>query len=92
MAEPVVITPAPVVATPAQTDTAIIATRDNPTGRGILLVIVGLIGVGLLALILRTPAEQPPVSIIQMPPPNNVEPLHKTDTAAPPADAETKAS
>ncbi len=88
--EPVVITPAP--APVAQTDTAIIATRDNPTGRGILLVIVGLIGVGLLALILQTPREQPPVSIIQSQPPNNVEPMRKTDAPAPPPAAGTKAS
>lgn len=87
-----VTAPAPVVAAPLATDTAIIATRDNPTGRGILLVIVGLIGIGLLALILQTPREQPPVSIIQTQPPNNVEPLRKTDAPAPPPAAGTKAS
>jgi hypothetical protein len=32
----------------------------DPTSRGILLIVIGLVGIGLLALILRTPRETPP--------------------------------
>jgi hypothetical protein len=60
-------------------------------GRGILLVIVGLIGIGLLAVILRTPREEQPVRIIKPEPPvaSNVEPLRKppaTPATPPPSD------
>lgn len=48
-------------------------------GRGVLLLIIGLIGIGLLAVILRTPREAPPAKIIQPQPPANVEPMRKPD-------------
>lgn len=60
-------------------------TTQPTSGRGILLLIIGLIGIGLLAVILRTPREVP-IQIVQTPqqPPANVEPLRKTSTPAPP--------
>ena len=51
-----VSTPAPVVAAPASTPAPVPAPAKE-TNRGLLLVIVGLIGVGLLALIVRAPRE-----------------------------------
>lgn len=75
--------PAPVAvvaeSTPAPAPVAApqpVVTSSNPAGRGILLIMVGLIGVGLLALILRTPGEQPVAKIV----PDNVEPLRKLET------------
>jgi hypothetical protein len=44
--------PAPAPIVPAEPQKT-----NNLAGRGLLLVIVGLIGVGLLAVILRTPPE-----------------------------------
>ena len=58
-------------------------TNPNPTAtRGILLMIIGLIGVGLLALVLRTPREEP-MTVMQHPV-NNVEPLRKAPAPKPP--------
>jgi hypothetical protein len=60
---------------------------QQPTsGRGLLLLIIGLIGIGLLAVILRTPREEPVQVIKPQQPPANVEPLRKTPTAPPPGD------
>jgi hypothetical protein len=58
---------------PAQPAPALLPARSS---RGILLIFAGLVGVGLLALVLRTPGEKPPVTII--PRADNVEPLRKT--------------
>ncbi len=54
------------------------------SSRGILLVFAGLVGVGLLALILRTPGEQPPMTILPTAgaAANNVEPLRKQEPPA----------
>lgn len=51
---PVVSAPAPVVSAPAP---ASVPAPIRETNRGLLLVIIGLIGVGLLALIVRAPKE-----------------------------------
>ena len=77
------------VVTAAQSARARLRGADpNPTAsRGILLMIIGLIGVGLLALILRTPREEP-LTIIHRPV-NNVEPLRKPQASSP---DETRAS
>jgi hypothetical protein len=92
---------APVVvrAEPAATDTSVpapqpIATDSNFGGRGILLLVIGLIGVGLLAMMLRAPREVPS-SIMQppdaVPPPGDkptgptpVEPLRRPQAAPEP--------
>ena len=59
-------------------------TQQPTSNRGILLLIIGLIGIGLLAVILRTPREEP-IKIVQTPqPPANVEPLRKTPAPNPP--------
>lgn len=83
---------APVPAPDSQPATApapvAVAEETQPSkplaGRGLMLLIIGLIGVGLLAVILRTPREEP-VRIVQ-PPPANVEPLRKPQTPQPPPD------
>ena len=54
---------------------------ENVGSRGILLLVIGLIGIGILAMMLRAPRELP-ASILT--PPDKVEPLRKP-TAAPPA-------
>ena len=69
---PVIVAQAEPVAPPA----VIPAPQPARSSRGILLIFAGLVGVGLLALILRTPGEKPPVTII--PRADNVEPLRKT--------------
>jgi hypothetical protein len=83
--EPVVAT---VAAAPAQLPVAVAQTEPSPipapqparSSRGILLIFAGLVGVGLLALILRTPGEKQPVTIIPRADhvADNVEPLRKT--------------
>ena len=77
-AEPVVIVanPAAPAAAPVPVSTATPAS-SNPASRGILLMITGLIGVGLLALVLRTPREEPLVIHPVNRAANNVEPLRK---------------
>lgn len=72
IAPPVVITPAPaparvaVAAKPAPIVASVVVPQQAPIAparkadRGLLLVIVGLAGIGLLALILRTPREEFP--------------------------------
>lgn len=84
VAEPVVIAAKETAPAPAPVPVA--ATVPNKTAsRGILLMIIGLIGVGLLALILRTPREEP-LTILHHPPVNppvnNVEPLRKPQATA----------
>lgn len=72
---PVVEMPAPVVATTPQPGTQqpaqpvdqeltipIPAASDNLASRGILLIVIGLIGIGLLALMLRSPKQ--PVTVL----------------------------
>jgi hypothetical protein len=75
---PVVVTPDGGVdaAGPAGVDAGVPEKRTPNSG--ILLLVVGLIGVGLLAVILRTPREATPTSIIQ-------------PQAAPPAEPEVNA-
>ncbi|HEV7767256.1 MAG TPA: hypothetical protein VGQ76_19800 [Thermoanaerobaculia bacterium] len=81
-------TPAPApVAEPAVAQP--IRPVDNNFGsRGILLLVIGLIGIGLLAMMLRTPREVQPTSI--MPPADNtvtpppVEPIRRPSAAPPP--------
>jgi hypothetical protein len=60
------------------------ATTEDFSSRGILLLVIGLIGVGLLAVILRTPKEIPatilpaPVDAAKGDKPATVEPFRKT--------------
>jgi hypothetical protein len=84
--------PAPVAAAPVETQTAAQTTTQstgqpvtaNPfTNRGMLLLVIGLIGFGILALILRTPKEVPTSILPPTPagkPPAPVEPFRKTPT------------
>jgi hypothetical protein len=74
--------PAPVpavtqpVAEPAPTATAAIPESNDLRNRGILLLIIGLLGVGILAVILRAPKEEPrPLDLSQ-----KVHPIHKPGT------------
>ena len=63
--------------------------RERPlAGRGLVLLFIGLIGIGLLALILRTPREEP-IKIVQPPPANNVEPMRKPQAAPKPPAPDT---
>jgi hypothetical protein len=78
------------VATPVPVETAA-KPADAGTTRGILLVIVGLIGIGLLAVILRTPREEPMTIIKPDPVANNIEPMRKPQ-AAPPPPTDTRAA
>jgi hypothetical protein len=65
-----------------------VARRENAlASRGILLLVLGLIGVGLLAVIFRTPKEEIEP---QAAAPTNVEPIRKP--AAPEAEAKTRAT
>lgn len=86
--QPVVIAaepaPAPVVKQPVATPAPGPAPVQAPANRGILLVIIGLIGIGLLAVILRTPKEEP--LVIK---PNNVEPIRKAPAPAQPGERAT---
>jgi hypothetical protein len=99
------ITEAPVVVRGEPTETATVdapatapqpvAAESNFGGRGVLLLVIGLIGVGLLAMMLRTPREVP-ASIMQppdaaVPPPTDkpsgptpVEPLRRPSAAPEP--------
>jgi hypothetical protein len=90
-AEPQVTTPAiastpEVIAPIAAVPTVPPAATDPSVGnRGILLLVIGLIGVGLLAVMLRTPRETQPTSILtpQQEPPAVVPP--QTAATQPPA-------
>jgi hypothetical protein len=57
LSEPVVITPAPVPAAITETKAPATPVPPKATNRGLLMVIIGLVGVGLLALIVRAPRE-----------------------------------
>jgi hypothetical protein len=86
--------PAPVIAEPpvvvqaeetqpAQAEPVVPESPSALPNRGILLIVIGLIGVGLLALILRTPSEPMPTTILAPPaaadkPPAPVEPIRRT--------------
>lgn len=69
IADPVQITATPETAQPVATTPQPAAATENARtpNSGILLLVIGLIGVGLLALILRTPREAQPTSILQPP-------------------------
>jgi hypothetical protein len=81
--------PAPAVAAPVAAVPAAATQPERPMGgRGLLLLFIGLIGIGLLAVILRTPREEP-MKIVQEPPANNVEPLRKPQAAPKPPSPDT---
>jgi hypothetical protein len=73
---PVAAVQEPAPATPAATTTTPAVTRreNSLASRGILLLVLGLIGVGLLAVIFRTPKEEDEVHDT---PHANVEPIRK---------------
>jgi hypothetical protein len=79
-------TPAPVAITRPEPATI---TVDNSFGtRGIFLLLIGILGIGVLAMMLRTPSELP-ASIMTPPadtaaPPPPVEPLRRPTAATPP--------
>jgi hypothetical protein len=64
--------PAAVPAPSAPPQTAIVETQPqaaaSPTSRGLLLIVIGLLGIGLLAVMFRAPKEHLPPSIIRQPP------------------------
>lgn len=84
---PQAATPAPALAEQPQPAAPVTSTRNltsSNTSRGILLLVIGLIGVGLLALMLRAPKETLPVTVL--PPQQPVaKAAEKTDAAKPPA-------
>jgi hypothetical protein len=96
-AEPVA-TPAPVATQPVVTAPPVtkpIAAEDNLGNRGILLLVIGLIGIGLLAVMLRTPKEAQPQTIMPapvVPPVAAAEPLRRPTPAPAPKPAEPAAS
>lgn len=65
-AEKIATPPAAIAAKPASVPVS--SQKKNGADRGLLLVIVGLIGIGLLALILRAPREEMPSVITPEPP------------------------
>jgi hypothetical protein len=100
--------PTVVRAEPPAVDTAAapqpIAVDNKFGGRGILLLVIGMIGVGLLAMMLRAPREVP-TSIMQPPPnavppptgdkpsgPTPVEPLRRPSAAPEPPSEKNRAS
>jgi hypothetical protein len=84
--------PAPTPA-PAPAQTAVPET-SGLRSRGLLLLVIGLIGIGLLALILRTPKEAVPTTILASnaaganKPPAPVEPIRRTPAPDSPKGAE----
>ncbi len=85
------VTAAPVTTTPEEpVATAPVPPTTRTPNSGILLLVIGLIGVGLLALILRTPREAQSTSILQPQPPAEsgpkaaapVEPIRRPGTPA----------
>jgi hypothetical protein len=77
VAAPVVVAEAPVVVR-AQPEPVAAPAPDNVGSRGVLLLVIGLFGIGILAMMLRAPRELPP-SI--MAPPDKVEPLRRPTPA-----------
>ena len=73
-AEPATVEPTTAEPVPAPQP---VAADGNFGGRGVLLLVIGLIGVGLLAMMLRAPREAPP-SIMQPPPPTGDKPTGPT--------------
>jgi hypothetical protein len=86
-------TPAPSAAVVAPSQAAPQETPVRQNSRGILLLVMGLVGIGLLAVMMRTPREAQPMSIIQPPAPEKpaapVEPLRRPTPAPPAAPAAT---
>ncbi len=91
--------PAPAAQAPAQAPASASVQPATPESsglrsRGILLVVIGLIGIGLLALILRTPKETMPATILTPTPtvadkpPAPVEPIRRTPAPDSPKGAE----
>jgi hypothetical protein len=87
-----VVQPAPVVApAPApltKPEPATIAVDNSFGTRGIFLLLIGILGIGILAMMLRTPSELP-ASIMTPPadtpaPPPPVEPLRRPTAVTPP--------
>jgi hypothetical protein len=66
-----VVTASIIPATPRKTD------DGAPVGRGILLILLGITGIGILTLILRTPREQMPSVTTAPPPPSGASDLGK---------------
>jgi hypothetical protein len=93
---PVATTPAePVPTTAAQpvATTPVDAAAGRTPNSGILLLVIGLIGVGLLAVILRTPREAQPTSILQPPPPADAsKPAASVEPIRRPADEKSRAT
>lgn len=80
---PVVTTPAP-IATPAPAVAATTEPAKAATNRGLLLIVIGLLGVGLLAVMFKTPQETlPPIINVkpakEEPPVTPVEPLRRPE-------------
>ncbi len=81
-----VVTPAPAPVTKPEPATIAV---DNSFGtRGIFLLLIGILGIGILAMMLRTPSELP-ASIMTPPadtaaPPPPVEPLRRPTAVTPP--------
>jgi hypothetical protein len=84
----------PRVTTAAPADTAAPQAQPARNSRGLFLLVMGLIGVGLLALMMRTPRESQPMTIITPAEPEKpaapVEPLRRPNAAAPGPDQTRK--
>jgi len=98
---PAPVTPVPVAATPAPApvfkDVAQEAKPEESgaASRGLLLLVIGIIGIGLLAVMLRTPRESGPVSILtpqQPEKPAPVEPLRKAPVEPQEGEKKTRAT
>jgi hypothetical protein len=88
VAPTVTVTNAPAVApanAPADTPGTVppIAVDRNVGGRGIVLLIIGIVGIGLLAMMLRTPRELPPSIMTPDAPPAAVPPPAADQSSAP---------
>ncbi|HYC61073.1 MAG TPA: hypothetical protein VEK79_16050 [Thermoanaerobaculia bacterium] len=71
--------PAPVVAAPVVP--AVVQQPNDFGSRGILLLVIGLIGIGILAMMLRAPRDEPPVTILP------AQPITRPSAAPPPPPA-----
>jgi hypothetical protein len=61
IAPPATIPPATTIVTTAATSAPKASEEQHISGRGLLLVIIGLAGTGILALIVRAPSEVPSI-------------------------------
>jgi hypothetical protein len=89
---PPVITEAPVI---VQAPATVPGPDNNFGSRGILLLVIGLVGIGILAMMLRAPREEQPTSIIPTQttvPPPPVEPLRRPSAAPEPPGGKNRAS